>query len=306
MGRQLMSDLNPALALIENSAERKTLIRLVQEAEERGFSGLFIPSIGDYLDFCREALQATSRISIATSIAPIYHQPAHELSRTATEFHNLFSGRFRLGLGVSHASMLEAAGIRAGRPLSDMRDYVAALRDTAAKTGAQLPPIYLATLRDKMLRLAHEIADGAIYGTGVLSNLPSQLVRCGIRANEAFFVGNMIPTVVDDDRAAARAVHVVASNDYLMLPNYRNYWREAGYASKIDAVEDAIAAGRDSNLVDLMGDEWLADITIFGDGTRARQHVEATIKAGILPIVTPMSSTGDVAGAGARIIAALT
>ena len=48
-----------------------------------------------------------------------------------------------------------------GNPLSDMRAYIGDMYEVADKNGLTLPPIYLATLQNRMLKLADKIADGA-------------------------------------------------------------------------------------------------------------------------------------------------
>jgi hypothetical protein len=42
----------------------------------------------------------------------------------------------------------------------------------------------------------------------------------------------MIPTVIDDDLEAARARNRKTLQGYVALPNYRNYWIEAGYEGR--------------------------------------------------------------------------
>ena len=48
----------------------------------------------------------------------------------------------------------------------------------------------------------------------------------------------MIPTVIDDDIDAARARNRKTLQGYVALPNYRNYWIEAGYEAEMSAVID--------------------------------------------------------------------
>ena len=43
------------------------------------------------------------------------------------------------------------------------------------------------------------------------------------RRDAGFFVGDMIPTVIDDDIDAARAVNRKTMSGYVTIPNYRNY-----------------------------------------------------------------------------------
>ena len=58
----------------------------------------------------------------------------------------------------------------------------------------------------------------------------------------------MIPTVIDDDIDAARARNRKTLQGYVALPNYRNYWIEAGYEAEMTAVQAAFAA-RDADAV---------------------------------------------------------
>ena len=48
----------------------------------------------------------------------------------------------------------------------------------------------------------------------------------------------MIPTCISDDVEAAKAVNRRTLTRYTMLPNYRNYWKEAGYVEEMDRDRD--------------------------------------------------------------------
>ena len=101
--------------------------------------------------------------------------------------------------------MIRRLGVEVGRPLSDMRDYVATMR-TAAEHMGGLPPVDLAALRDKMVALAVEVGDGAVWANASRSRMAHSLSLVGDdRLAGGFEVGNMIPTVIDDDVDAARA-----------------------------------------------------------------------------------------------------
>ncbi len=57
------------------------------------------------------------------------------------------------------------------------------------------------------------------------------------RRGDGFWIGNMIPTVIDDDLDAARARNRKTLQGYVALPNYRNYWIEAGYEAEMTCGE---------------------------------------------------------------------
>jgi alkanesulfonate monooxygenase SsuD/methylene tetrahydromethanopterin reductase-like flavin-dependent oxidoreductase (luciferase family) len=226
------------------------------------------------------------------------------MARSAAFIHEISGGRFRLGVGVSHAPAHAAHGVTVGKPLGDMRAYVAAMRAAAATTGP-LPPIVLASLRSKMLALAVEIGDGAVWANGSRSHMPTQLKLVPQdRRDAGFFLGDMAPTVIDADEAAAKAVLKKTLTNYCRLPNYRNYWKEAGYVEEMAAVEAAIAARDFDRLPDLMSDHWLADNTLFGSPTKVRDGIEAWFDAGITtPIIVPSSTSGGQAKAVSELFA---
>ena len=102
--------------------------------------------------------------------------------------------------------------------------------------------------------------------------MPGQLTRVPGAAEDGFFRANMIPTVIDDDRAAADAVNRRTMSGYVTLPNYRNYWREAGYAEEMATIEAALAAGERDRLPELMPDRWLHDVTLGGSVARGARR----------------------------------
>jgi len=296
----------PAIGLAATSGRRLQMIELAKEAEKRGFAGIYCPTAGgtDPLALCQAIAQATHTIHVGTSIQPIYFRLPAELARGAAFIHEISGGRFRLGIGVTHAPVHAAHGLKPGKPLGDMRDYVAAMRAAEASTGP-LPPIVLATLRSRMLALAAEIGDGAVWANGSRSYMPAQLKAIPEEKRKAgFFVGDMAPTVIDADEMAAKAVLKRTLTLYCRLPNYRNYWKEAGYVEEMEAVEAAIAAGDFARIPDLMSDHWLADNTLFGSPTTVRDGIEAWFDAGIsTPIVVPSSTSGGQAKAIAELFA---
>jgi len=98
----------------------------------------------------------------------------------------LSGNRFLLGLGVSHAPLVEGVrGHRYHRPLSYMRDYLdkwpPALYDSPAP--AEKPPMVLAALRQKMLTLARDKADGAHPYFCAASPLPAWRARSSDRGS---------------------------------------------------------------------------------------------------------------------------
>jgi alkanesulfonate monooxygenase SsuD/methylene tetrahydromethanopterin reductase-like flavin-dependent oxidoreductase (luciferase family) len=293
-------DRMPALSLVAMPGRRVKTLELAKEMEDRGFSGIFGPSFGDVISLCLSIGHVTERIPFGSSIQPIYLRPASDLAQTASYLAEVTGGRFHLGLGVSHGPVHKRLGVEVGKPLADTRAYVDTIKHVIGD--AARPPIVLATLRDKMLRVAVEIADGAVWANASRSHIPAQLQLVD---RDGFFVGNMIPTVIDDDVNAARAVNRKTLTGYVALPNYRNYWKAAGYVEEMEGVEKALAEGDRDAVQRCMTDRWLDDCTLSGSVAKVREGVEAWFDAGVsTPIVVPSSTSGGQLKAIEEIFAA--
>jgi alkanesulfonate monooxygenase SsuD/methylene tetrahydromethanopterin reductase-like flavin-dependent oxidoreductase (luciferase family) len=293
----------PAISLAASPGKRKAVIEAAIEAEQRGFSGIYCPSFGDALGLCLSIAHNTSRIAIGTAIQPIYFQHPTQLATQAAHLHEMSGGRFTLGIGVSHAPVLDRMKVETHKPLSDMRTYVSEIRSAEKQVGA-LPPIVLATMRQKMLDLAIEGADGAIWANAARCAMNAQLATIPSDRKSTFFVGDMIPTVIDEDHAAAAAVCRKTLTMYVSLPNYRNYWHDNGFAEEMDAIAAALQRGDREALPGLMTDRWLREVVLFGSATEVRDGIEKWFDAGVTtPIIVASSTTGGQAKALAELFA---
>ena len=294
------SDQIPALSLVATPTKRSAILNLAIEAERIGVSGIACPSLGGTMGLCTSLAHVTSSIRFWTSIQPMYYSHPVEAGNAAAHIHEMSKGRFGFGIGVSHAAVTKRLGVETGKPLTDINAYVAAMRSNERFSGA-LPPIYLATLRDKMLDLATRIADGAIWANAALSALPTQVARARSITNPEFFLANMIPTVVSDDLQAARAVHRKTLTGYASLPNYRNYWRQAGYVEQVDRFEQILETSPKDELAErlqaAMSDAWIDDCTISGNADQVHDAFRGWWDAGVTPIAVMSSTSGGQAAA---------
>ena len=166
----------PAISLVASPTRRAGVLQLARDAQDRGFTHVACPSLGAAMSLCVSLAHATTTLSYLTSIQPIYLAHAVEAGNTAAHIQEISCGRFAFGVGVSHGPVVQRLGVATGKPLSDIREYVSAMRANE-KFGGSLPPIYLATLRDKMLDLAIEIGDGALWANASLRAIPQQVAR---------------------------------------------------------------------------------------------------------------------------------
>ena len=300
-----MRDSLPALSLVAVPGRRRLTLEVAREAERRGFAGLYVPSIFGNMAQSTALALATERVIFGTAIAPIYARTVEDFAHSAAYIHEISGGRVRFGIGVAHAPSHIRMGVTPGAPLGDIRAFVARFRSYEGLGAA--PPIILAALRQRMVALAGEIADGLVFANASRSHMTRSLsvIPAGKRADPAFLVANMIPTCISDDIEAAKAVNRRTLTRYAMLPNYRNYWKEAGYADEMAAIESALAAGRQGDVPGVMSDRWLADATLFGPAAMVRDGVAAWREAGVTtPILVPSSATGNQLKAVEEIFAA--
>jgi probable F420-dependent oxidoreductase len=191
--------------------------------EDHGFGSVWIGGGNAETDsFARLAdlLEGSQRLVVATGIANIWaHEPA-ELHAAAEDLHRRFPGRFVLGLGVSHAPLVEPLGHAYRRPLEKMRQFLDGMGGPAgegdAATGEE-PACVLAALGPKMLELARDGSDGAHPYFVPVEHTAS--------ARKTLGQGPLLvpeqAVVLEPGRTAALAAARAYMSMYLQLPNYR-------------------------------------------------------------------------------------
>ena len=289
-----MSNEMPALCLIAVPGRRRRTIELCQETEKRGFAGVYTPSPFGNMSMCEALAWNTRSLTFGTAIAPIYQRTIVDFAQSAAMMHEISGGRFRLGIGIAHGPSHVRMGVTPGKPLADTRSFIEKYR---AQDGfGPLAPVIVAALRKRMVALAGELAEGVVFANASLSHMGQSLAALpdSKRNSPDFFIGNMIPTCISDDIEAAKAVNRRTLTSYGNLPNYRNYWREAGYVEEMDAIEKAIDEGRREDVPKYFSDRWLADNTLFGPAAKVREGMEAWRAAGVhTPILVPSSAAGN-------------
>jgi probable F420-dependent oxidoreductase len=138
------------------------------ELEELGYGALWIGEAAyrEPLTHAGFLPSATNRTVIATGIANIWARDAFTMTAAQLTLSEAYPDRFLLGLGVSHARLVE--GIRGHHyewPFAAMRRYLDGMDEAARAYRATMPavppPRVLAALGPRMLALAAERAQGA-------------------------------------------------------------------------------------------------------------------------------------------------
>lgn len=284
----------PALSLVAVPGRRRRTLEIAREIERRGFAGIYAPSMFGNMSLCEALAWNTGSIPFGTAIAPVYQRTVSDFAQSAAVMHEVSGGRFRLGIGVAHGPSHVRMGVTPGKPLGDVRGFVERFR--AQEGLGPLPPVIVAALRRKMVALAGEVADGVVFANAARSHMAASLAAlpAAKRDDPGFFIGNMVPTCISDDVEAAKAVNRRTLTSYGLLPNYRNYWKEAGYEEEMGAIEAALAEGRTGDVPKCFSDKWLADNTLFGPAAKVREGVEAWREAGVRDlIIVPSSVAGN-------------
>ncbi|MGD0981043.1 MAG: TIGR03620 family F420-dependent LLM class oxidoreductase [Solirubrobacteraceae bacterium] len=196
------------------------------------------------------ALASSSSIVVGTGIANVWARHAATMQGGGATLAAAWPGRFVLGIGVSHATIVVRSGQSYARPLTHMQQYLDAM--DAAVEGAPHSPIplarVLAALRPGMLKLARERSHGAHPYFVPPEHTP--MAREILVADRLLIPEQAV--VLSSDAAEARRIAREHTVSYLKLPNYVNSLRHLGYGE-----EDLAGAGSD-RLVDAVvawGDE---------------------------------------------------
>ncbi|MCB2072547.1 MAG: TIGR03620 family F420-dependent LLM class oxidoreductase [Novosphingobium sp.] len=253
--------------LLADVLKARDLAAMASRIEGYGYRTLWIPEAFGCNPLVNAAwiLSHTRTLTVATGIANIYARDSLATLTAQYGLAEMSGGRFLLGLGVSHAPLVEGMrGQAYKRPLAAMRDYLERMRATeyAGPPPADKPKTVLGALGPKMLALSASHADGAhpynvtpehtamareILGPGKLL-LPEQvLLRAG-------------------DPATARATGRAYVSGYLKFPNYCNNFLRLGFS------EDDLANGGSDRLID--------SIVCWGGEAQFRARIQEHLDAG--------------------------
>jgi len=255
--------------------------RFAQRVEALGYSALWLPEAVGRDPFASAAwlLANTENLVLATGIASIYARDANAMKAAQMTLAEQSGGRFLLGLGVSHAPMVEMVrGHSYGKPVATMRAYLERMDQApyAAVAPEEAPPRVIAALGPKMLELARERCQGA-HPYLVPPEHTAQARE--ILGPDAWLCTEQ-KVLRQTDPSAARPIARGALAIYLNLPNYRNNLLRLGYEDK------DFADGGSDRLVDA--------IVAWGDEKALAERVRAHLQAGASHVcVQPLHPEGQ-------------
>jgi|SRR5581483_11778763 len=298
--------MNPAVRALDESVKR------AQEAERLGYESVWVTQLPDARDAAlvlAAYAAATQWVRLGTGVLPIYTRHPTAMAQMAATLDEMSSGRFILGLGVSHRVTVESMwGMKLDHPAEAMREYVtivrSSLRDGMASEDGKVfsahwsysaprrgdLQIMLAALGPQMLELAGELSDGVVLWMCSPSYIRDTVVpavgagrRKAGKTLDGFEIVAAVPLSLTDDRGAGLDVLRKTVERYASLPFYRRAMEAGGFAAEL-------AAGD-------ISDAMLDELGGVGDAQRLRDAVQRYRDAGTtLPCVGPFGGHAGAAG----------
>ncbi|MEU5841373.1 LLM class F420-dependent oxidoreductase [Rhodococcus sp. NPDC047139] len=222
---------------------REEALDAARELEKLGYSRLWTSGGFEegFPSVYGELLAATTTLELASGIVSIWHADPDTASAAVADLESRHPGRFLLGVGTSHAPVVEAReGTSYTKPYTRMVEYLDGL--DAATSPVPAERRVLAALGPRMLALSAERAAGAhpyfvppehtAFARSVLGAEP--------------LLAPEVAVVLETDEVVARGVAREYMRGYLSLPNYSNNLRRLGYT------DDDLADGGSDRLMDVL------------------------------------------------------
>ena len=257
-----------------------------QRAADDGFASFGMSQIFAYDSMTVLAIvgQRVPRIGLETGVVPTYSRHPVTMAQQALTVQAVSSGRFTLGIGLSHQLVVENMfGLSFEKPVRHMREYLSVLmpllREGSASFKGEVistevalnveprvtPHVLVAALGTQMLNLAGTLADGTVTWMTGPATLASHIVPTITAAAEkagrpAPQIAASLPVCVTTDVDTARTKAAKDFQVYGFLPSYRA-------------------------MLEREGAQGPADVAIVGDEATVEKQVRAIADAGVTKFV---------------------
>ena len=272
---------------------------LVQRIEDAHYDSVWSAESTEFDGFTPLAIAAANseRLRLVTGIVNVYTRGPALLAQTAAAMASLAPGRFVLGLGASSNVIVEQwNGIPFRRPLAKVAETVDYLRTVLAGergTGgfrlasppAEPVPIVLAALRERMLKLAAEKADGAFTNFLPLSGVEQVVSAFGAADKELACRFFSIHGPEDEALALAKRTFVA----YATVPVYADFFRWLGRGDEIEPLVEAWNAGDRKRALELAPESLIRETFLLGPAGAQRERLAEFAAAGIHTAVLALS-----------------
>jgi alkanesulfonate monooxygenase SsuD/methylene tetrahydromethanopterin reductase-like flavin-dependent oxidoreductase (luciferase family) len=279
---------------------------LAREAEEAGFSGVFVPEgPNDVMLCCYAIAKATSRITIGSWIANVYFREPVLCAASAEMIQSESGGRFILGLGVSHRPALNGLGIEMGDARGRLRKYIEMVRkgnrgEPVSALGMRLRkpstpvPIYFGALVKETARLGGELADGLMLHLAWPERMRTEIdaaydeaLKHG-RDRKALAITMGLPVFIDDNRERALGAARRGLAFFFALPFYNRMLARNGFAAEANGVARGFGQRDIDGAAAAISEKLIDAVAVAGPVSRCLERIEEYRRAGAqLPIIVP-------------------
>ena len=297
-----------ALTVPFNAVPLREHRALLEGAEAVGFTDLWSGETSGPDGLTPLALAAawTERMRLGTGVVNAFTRGPAVLAQHAVALQDASGGRFCLGIGSSSNVIVERWNqIPFEKPLTKVRETVEVLRavlggergpggfklDSPPETP---PPIYIAALRGRMLRLGGSLGDGTFVNFLPISGVETVMAEIHAGEREAgkpagasdvlcrFFC---IPQQEAEGLPLARWMF----SAYATVPVYEQFFRWLGWGAAIDPMVEAWRAGDREGARQAAPEELIREIFIFGSPEEQKARLAEFVKGGITtPVLTPI------------------
>jgi probable F420-dependent oxidoreductase len=292
---------------------------VITEAERRGYTDAWTGETDRTDAFTPLALAAgcTETMRLGTGIASVFTRGPALLAMTAASMSELAPGRFCLGLGASSDVIVGRwNSMPFERPLTRVREMTHVVRDSLAgekvtregetmavkgfrlsRIGNAEVPIFIAALRAGMLRLAGSIGDGVLLnwlGAGDIPQALAEVERGRAEAGRSDRVESAVRIFIcpgEEAQAEYHARRYIAA--YMNVPVYRKYQQWLGRGELLAPMNEAWADKRRREATELIPDQVLRDLVLFGDRDSVRAGIQSYFDNGADTVILHFLPTVD-------------
>lgn len=281
-----------------------------KQLEALGLEGVFAPQVyGPPFIPLAVAAGATTSLKLASGIALAFARSPFETAVAAMDMDTVSGGRFILGLGSSVRSWSEGFfGMPYGKPVEHLREVIEIVRLVVARshTGEltrydgkyhQLDfsefqplraplrthiPIWVAGLRQPLLRLGAEVADGVIghpiwsvewATTRVIDDIEAGLKKAGRQRSDLEFNAWLFVAPNHDRRQAIEDARATVAF-YAGVEQYEPYFAAHGFEKEARALQEGVKRGDYLGVKHLVTDEMARTFVVCGTPDEVKARVE--------------------------------
>ncbi|MGH2978739.1 MAG: LLM class F420-dependent oxidoreductase [Solirubrobacterales bacterium] len=302
-----------ALTVPFNAVPLREHRALLEGAEAVGFTDLWSGETSGPDGFTPLALAAawTSSMRLGTGVVNAFTRGPAVLAQHAAALQDASGGRFCLGIGSSSNVIVERWNqIPFEKPLTKVRETVEILRAVLAgergpggfrlETPPEVPPpLYIAALRGRMLRLGGALGDGTFVNFLPVSGVDTVIaeIRAGEReAGKPEGVSDVLCRFFCIQQPPGEGMPLARwmFSAYATVPVYEAFFRWLGWGKAIDPMVQAWNEGDRGRARELAPEDLIREIFIFGSPDEQRARLGEFVRRGITtPVLTPICAPDE-------------